>query len=103
MPTTSLDAELQQLSHLLEILIINEADAAQTKLLNDIHQEIVSKTPALAFAKADDQQYEFASSAVEAANEKILEAIKDLDLVPDTIKALGKVVIMLGKLLDGTN
>jgi len=100
MPITRLSAELQQLSHLLEILIINETDEAQTKSLNEIHQQILSKSRLLADTHAYAQQYEAAGSCVETTNEKILAAIKDLALVPEVITALSKIAVILEKLLE---
>ncbi len=100
MSTTNLGAELQQLSHLLEVLIIKEPDATRAKLLSDIHQDVLSEIRALVSANIDaaTQQYAAASSAVEQANDNVLEAIKDLEKVADTIKTVAKVVDVLRQL-----
>lgn len=41
MSSTSLGAGLQQLSHLLEVLIIKESDITKAKQLSEKHQEVV--------------------------------------------------------------
>ncbi len=100
MSITSLGAELQQLSHLLEVLIIKESDISKAKQLSEKHQEVLNKIRELVDTNIDTatQKYIKAREGVVQANAEILAAIQDLAKVAETINTIAKVVDMLGKL-----
>ena len=96
----NLGAELQQLSHLLEVLIIKEPDLAKAKQLSEKHQEVLNIIRVLVSANVDaaTAEYAKATEGVEKANGEVLEAIKDLAKVAKTINTVAKVIDILGKL-----
>ena len=101
MSNTNLGAELQQLSHLLEVLIIKEPDLAKAKQLSEKHQEVLNAIRVLVSANVNSATAEYAKAreGVEKANGEALEAIKDLAKVAKTINTVAKVVDILGKLV----
>lgn len=102
MSNSNLGAELQQLSHLLEVMIIKQNDVAQARLLSDIHQDVLAEIRSLVNANINTAtpQYVSATASVKAANDEILDAIKDLKKVADSIKTVAKVVEVLRKLAE---
>ncbi|AEJ02732.1 hypothetical protein Nit79A3_2984 [Nitrosomonas sp. Is79A3] len=101
MSNTSLGAELQQLSHLLEILIIKEPDIGRKEQLREKLQEVLNIIRELVDANvaAATQEYAEARESVEQVNAKILVAIQDLAKVAETINNLSKELDILEKLL----
>ncbi len=101
MSNTSLGAELQQLSHSLEILIIREPDIGRKEQLRDKLQEVLNIIRELVDANvaAATQEYAEARESVEQVNAKILVAIQDLAKVAETINNISKTLDILEKLL----
>lgn len=101
MSNTSLGAELQQLSHSLEILIIREPDIGRKEQLRDKLQEVLNIIRELVDANvaAATQEYAEARESVEQVNAKILVAIQDLAKVAETINNISKALDILEKLL----
>lgn len=101
MSNTSLGAELQQLSHSLEILIIREPDIGRKEQLRDKLQEVLNIIRELVDANvaAATQEYAEARESVEQVNAKILVAIHDLAKVAETINNISKTLDILEKLL----
>ncbi|MDP1787472.1 hypothetical protein [Nitrosomonas sp.] len=101
MSNTSLGAELQQLSHSLEILIIREPDIGRKEQLRDKLQEVLNIIRELVDANvaAATQGYAEARESVEQVNAKILVAIQDLAKVAETINNISKTLDILEKLL----
>lgn len=100
MPINTLGAELQKLSLLLEVLIIEEPDIKKAKKLRDKHQEVLNIIRELVDANVNSatQQYQDAREAVEKANAEVLSAIQDLANVAKTINTIAKAMDILGKL-----
>lgn len=100
MPINTLGAELQKLSLLLEVLIIEEPDIKKAKKLRDKHQEVLNIIRELVDANVNSatQQYQDARGAVEKANTEVLSAIQDLANVAKTINTIAKAMDILGKL-----
>lgn len=100
MSDTDLGAELQQLSHSLETLIIKEPDVAKARQLSEKHQEVLETIRKLVSinVNAATAEYAHAREAVEKANNDILDAINDLAKVAKTINTIAKVVDVVGKL-----
>ena len=101
MSNTSLGAELQQLSHSLEILIIKEPDIGRKEQLREKLQEVLNIIRELVDANvaAATQEYAEARESVEQVNAKILVAIQDLAKVAETINNISKTLDILEKLL----
>jgi septation ring formation regulator EzrA len=101
MSNTSLGAELQQLSHSLEILIIKEPDIGRKEQLREKLQEVLNIIRELVDANvaAATQEYAEARESVEQVNAKILVAIQDLAKVAETINNISKALDILEKLL----
>ncbi len=101
MSNISLGAELQQLSHSLEILIIREPDIGRKEQLRDKLQEVLNIIRELVDANvaAATQEYAEARESVEQVNAKILVAIQDLAKVAETINNISKALDILEKLL----
>ncbi len=100
MTQTSLGAELQQMSHLLEALIIKETDREKKKSLREQLAKVFEAIQALVDANVDaaNNEYRKARKGIEAANGDIVDALKDLGKVAETIQSVGKAVDKLGKL-----
>lgn len=100
MTQTSLGAELQQMSHLLEALIIKESDREKKKSLREQLAKVFDAIQALVDANVDAATHEYrrARKGIEAANGDIVDALKDLGKVAETIQSVGKAVDQLGKL-----
>lgn len=100
MSNTNLGAELQQLSHLLEVLIIKESDIKTAEKLRELHQEVLNMIRKLVDANVASatEEYVAAREGVEQANTEVLAAIQDLAKVAETINTIAKVVDVLGKL-----
>lgn len=101
MTTSSLGAELRQLSHLLEALIIKEPDLAKKQLLREQLAKVFDSLQSLVDANVDaaTKEYKKATKGVEQANGKVIDALKDLGQVAETIQTVGKAVDTLGKLV----
>ena len=101
MSNTSLGAELQQLYHSIEILIIREAVIGRKEQLRDKLQEVLNIIRELVDANvaAATQEYAEARESVEQVNAKILVAIQDLAKVAETINNISKTLDILEKLL----
>jgi len=102
MSNPNLGAELQQLAHLLEVLIIKETNPAKARQLGEIHQVVIQTIQRLVSANIDaaTEKYAEALKGVENANEQVLEAIKDLAKVAETINTIAKVLDILGRLAE---
>jgi hypothetical protein len=100
MSSTSLGAELQQLSHLLEVLIIREPDIDKARQLSEKHQEVLNIIRRLVDinVNAATKEYIQARESVEQANAEAIVAIQDLAKVAKIINTIAKVVDILGKL-----
>ena len=100
MSDTTLGADLQQLSHLLEALIAKEIDLKKKDDLREQLAKVFDSIQTLVElnVKAATAEYAQAKEGVEKANGEVLEAIKDLDKVAKTINTVAKVVDILGKL-----
>jgi len=100
MANDTLGNELQQLSHLLEALIVKETKPRNRKVLRDRLSEVldaIQELVELNVAKATNE-YNLALANVQKANSDILLAIQDLSRVAATINQLAQVVDVLGKL-----
>ena len=99
MTDTTLGAELQQLTHLLEVLIIKEPDLVKAKQLRDKQEDVLNAIRVLVSANvtAASAEYAKARTGVEKANGQVIEAIKDLAKVAETINTIAKVVEKLAK------
>lgn len=100
MASTSLGAELQQLSHLLEALIVKEQDLTHKKQLRAQLAGVFDSIQSLVDSNVDaaTHEYQKARHSVEHANAKIIAALTDLSQVAAAIATVGKVVDTLGKL-----
>jgi hypothetical protein len=100
MATNNLGAELQQLSHLLEALIIKEPDFDKAKKIRDEQEKVLSLIRHLVSANvnAATKEYEKACGDLEKANAKVLEALADLKKVAQTIDAVAQAVELAGQL-----
>lgn len=100
MANNTLGNELQQLSHLLEALIVKETNPSNRKVLRDRLSQVldaIQELVELNVAKATNE-YNLALANVQRANSDILLAIQDLSKVATTINQLAQVVDVLGKL-----
>lgn len=100
MANDTLGNELQQLSHLLEALIVKETKPRNRKVLRDRLSEVldaIQELVELNVAKATNE-YNLALANVQKANSDIILAIQDLSRVAATINQLAQVVDILGKL-----
>ena len=104
MSDTTLGADLQQLSHLLEALIAKETDLKKKDDLREQLAKVFDSIQALVElnVKAATAEYAQAKEGVEKANGEVREAIKDLEKVAKTINTVAKVVDILGKLAKTT-
>lgn len=100
MSNTSLGAELQQLSHLLEVLIIKEPEIEKAKKLREALQAVLNIIGELVDRNVDSATEEYANArkGVEQANAAAHAAIQDLAKVAETINTIAKVVDILGQL-----
>ena len=100
MAKTTLGAELQQLSHLLQALIAKETDLKKKDELREQLAKVLDSIQALVEVnvKAATAEYAKARKAIEKANGEVIEAMKDLAKVAETINTVAKVVDVLGKL-----
>jgi ABC-type transporter Mla subunit MlaD len=100
MSDTNLGLELQQLSHLLEALIIKEPDIDKAKQLREQHFEVLEKIRKLVDGNvaATTEELKQATESVEKANGQVIDALKDLQKVAETINTTAKVLETLGKL-----
>lgn len=100
MSNASLGSELQQLSHLLEVLIIKEPDATKAKQLSEKNQQVLNAIRRLVDINVNTATKEYAQArdSVEQANTKVLATIQDLTKVAETINTIAKVLDVVGKL-----
>lgn len=100
MSNSTLGTDLIQLSHLLQALIAKEPDRNKKNALREQLAQVLDAI--MVFVEmnvtAATAEYAAARKGIEQANNEIMDAMRDLAKVAETINTIAKVVEVIGKL-----